>query len=77
MCRGADWLRGGGGILAAEDIVEDEITECMICLENLPNTMVLPCGHCVVCKECSEKLENTNDARTCVRCRRDITHILD
>ena len=54
-----------------------ETMECMICLDSQANTMVLPCEHCVVCKDCSDKLVFTNDAKICVRCRRPITHVLD
>ena len=57
--------------------VEEEDTECMICMDNPADTMVLPCEHCVVCKECSEQLKDTHDAKICVRCRREITDILD
>ena len=55
----------------------DEDFECMICLTNKPDTMVLPCEHVIVCKQCSAQLKNTNDAKKCVRCRRLITHILE
>jgi hypothetical protein len=49
--------------------------KCMICFEATPNTQVQPCGHIVVCSDCSRKLEKTNDAHTCVRCRRAITSV--
>lgn len=49
---------------------------CAICLEHTPNTMVLPCMHMVVCSMCSPKLQGTNDAKTCVRCRCKINEIL-
>lgn len=49
---------------------------CMICLDRPPNTLVLPCMDCVVCRECSEQLKQTPDATTCVRCRRPIHDIL-
>lgn len=58
-----------------EESVEDE--ECMICMDNVADTMVLPCEHCVVCKTCSIRLRSTNDAEICVKCRRPITHVLD
>lgn len=54
----------------------DMIELCMICMERPPNTLVLPCQHCVVCKECSEKLGDTPVAKKCVRCMRSITSIL-
>ena len=56
------------------DIESD--TTCLICMKNQPNTRVLPCDHCVVCKECSLKLENTNDKNTCVKCRKPITQVI-
>lgn len=60
-----------------ETLENTEIDECMICLENVPDTMVLPCEHNVVCKSCSDKLRETNDAKICVRCRREIEYVLD
>lgn len=60
-----------------QKVEEKEDNVCMICLDREPNTMVLPCEHCVVCKECSIQLRNTNDKHICVRCRRPITHILE
>jgi len=54
-----------------------DIEECMICLDKRPNTLVLPCMHQVVCKTCSDKLKTTNDRRTCVRCRRPLTDVME
>ena len=56
---------------------DPEDSLCMICLDKEANTMVLPCNHCVVCKECSIQLRTTNDHHTCVQCRRAITNILE
>jgi len=59
-----------------EEIDEIDIgLECMICMDNLPNTRVYPCEHVVVCKDCSKHLENTVDKDRCVRCRQEITRI--
>ena len=57
--------------------IKEELQECMICLDKIADTMILPCEHVVVCKECSIGLRNTNDHHTCVRCRRPITDILE
>jgi hypothetical protein len=54
-----------------------EITECMVCWTNPPNTRVLPCEHVVVCKQCSDGLKNTADSQTCVRCRNPIVYVCD
>lgn len=51
--------------------------ECMVCFDKIANTVVLPCEHCVVCKECSVRLRDTNDAQRCLRCRRIITQVLE
>ena len=50
--------------------------ECMICMDNKANTLVVPCGHSVVCAVCSEKLKDTPDRLTCVRCRSPIEEVL-
>lgn len=55
---------------------EEGIRECMVCLDRPPDTLVLPCMHCVVCRECSDGLKSTNDARTCLRCRCPIEDIV-
>jgi hypothetical protein len=55
---------------------EEEVETCMICLDAPPNTLVLPCQHCVVCKACSQGLKKTPDANKCVRCRKDIVDVL-
>ena len=56
----------------SDDEGEDE---CVICLDKKPDTLVLPCMHCVVCHTCSEKLKKTADARVCVKCRRPLDSI--
>ncbi len=60
---------------AAEEAAADE-DQCMICLDAAPTTVVLPCLHKVVCESCSRALQRTNDAHTCVRCRRKIDGVL-
>lgn len=54
-----------------------EIQECIICFENTADTMVLPCMHAIVCRKCSSKLNNTDNAKRCILCRQEITSILD
>lgn len=43
--------------------------KCMVCLSAKPNTIVLPCGHQVVCFNCSKKLETGLNKDLCVKCR--------
>jgi hypothetical protein len=54
---------------------EDEDNECVICMDKKPDTLVLPCMNCVVCRACSEQLKTTGDARVCVKCRRPIDSV--
>jgi hypothetical protein len=61
--------------LVDDDDDDDDENVCMICMVNPPNTLVLPCMDCVVCKTCSVKLKATHDARICVKCRRPIESV--
>jgi hypothetical protein len=49
---------------------------CIICQERPADTMVLPCGHSIVCVTCSKGLAKTGDARNCVQCRQRIDEVL-
>lgn len=48
---------------------------CVVCLENVADTLVLPCMHQVVCQACSGQLRKTPNARKCVVCRGTISSI--
>jgi len=61
-------------VASSPSSLQEEV--CMICLDHVPDTMVLPCEHRVVCETCSEGLKNTNDARICVKCRQPITKVI-
>lgn len=58
-----------------ETMILEEEFECMICMEQPPDTIVHPCGHCVVCKHCSLGLRKTADKDRCVKCRQIIEWI--
>jgi hypothetical protein len=49
---------------------------CCVCLDAPPETLVLPCGHSVACRACSDRLASTANARVCIVCRQPITEIL-
>lgn len=49
---------------------------CLICMDNLANTIVFPCGHVSACRTCSEQLKSTADVSKCVRCRCPITEVM-
>jgi hypothetical protein len=54
---------------------QPEEDTCFICMDAKPSTQVFPCGHVVVCNACSRQLANTNDAHTCIKCRRSIERV--
>ncbi len=58
------------------DPVAVEMVMCAVCDECTANTMVLPCGHIVVCVQCSDRLETTGDKAKCLQCRNDINTVI-
>ena len=52
-----------------------EVELCMVCMELPADTLVLPCGHQVVCIECSGKLESTLNKDLCIKCRQTIKEV--
>ena len=50
---------------------------CQVCMMKPPDTVVMPCGHCVVCEECSKKLAqgDTPSKTKCIMCRGEIEGI--
>lgn len=62
---------------AAKRQRESEEDLCLVCKERPPQTLVLPCGHVVVCMECSLVLQTDRlNAHRCILCRTEITEIL-
>lgn len=67
-----------GAEKAKSEIAENNDAElCMICIDRLPDTLVLPCEHRVVCAECSKDLEKSKTAarKICCQCQCPITSV--
>lgn len=45
---------------------DEKKSECVVCMEQEPQTIFLPCGHVCCCQRCCERLHS------CPLCRRDI-----
>ena len=60
---------------SAEKSEDEDDGMCLVCYENVADTLVVPCMHQVVCCLCSDKLENTADKHRCIRCRQLIKEI--
>ena len=41
---------------------------CLICWDNLPRHIFIPCGHFGVCSDCKEKLEESEILKGCPFC---------
>lgn len=57
--------------------IDQEPTTCVVCSEGIASTLVIPCGHVVVCDKCSDKLKtDALNSHKCVICRREIECVL-
>lgn len=55
-----------------ERLVEERLTEaltCVICADNIIDSMFLPCGHITACRQCAEQCDR------CPLCRVDIESV--
>lgn len=53
-----------------------ELNQCVVCLDHVADTLVLPCQHIVVCHLCSVQLAQSHFANQCIYCRQAITEVL-
>ncbi|GMH85794.1 hypothetical protein TL16_g10343 [Triparma laevis f. inornata] len=53
-----------------KDSVEDDDDTRIICLDNVVNAKMRPCGHSATCRECAEELRGRNEP--CSLCRKKI-----
>lgn len=56
-----------GSSQSDEDFYDDDNTECVICMTNLRDTLILPCRHLCLCNECGEKMKT--EQSKCPMCR--------
>ncbi|XP_060171343.1 E3 ubiquitin-protein ligase APD2 [Lycium barbarum] len=54
---------------SSEDLYDCKI--CVICYDNPRNCFFVPCGHCVTCQECAQRIMHV-ESRVCPVCRRPI-----
>ena len=61
---------------AVEGVAEDEESgkECLICLSEARNTIIMPCGHLCICAECGQTLKNKK--YNCPICRGLISYMI-
>ena len=69
-----DWgVASGHGAGQAANI-ENNATECCVCLDAHATHIFFPCGHLCICKKCKISYENGTD-RECPMCRDEFTNI--
>lgn len=51
----------------AEDEVSDNSAECVVCLSDVRDTLILPCRHLCLCNTCADTLRY--QANNCPICR--------
>lgn len=50
---------------------------CMLCRENEKDTYVYPCGHLIICSECSDNTQKIKSFKnTCIYCNQNIKKII-
>jgi hypothetical protein len=60
--------------IEAVEAAEDE-NLCLVCMDHVADTLVMPCMHQVACVGCSTKLRNTPNAAICIYCRGPVVSI--
>jgi len=59
---------------AAIDIKDSGEKECLVCLDEEKNTVIMPCGHLCICAECGKGL--VKNKHTCPVCRGHISSLI-
>lgn len=52
--------------------MENNMTECCICTDNIADTATIPCGHKSFCYSCINDYHTTNPYKGCPVCRKEI-----
>ena len=49
-----------------------QVDECIICYSEVPNIILVPCGHLCCCSGCFKALQTGGNAKSCPICRRKV-----
>ena len=59
-----------GEEVGEREVIEvPETLECIVCMENMKEVMMEPCGHVCLCRQCSERLRLPSGRVKCPVCR--------
>ena len=67
-------LRRQKKTMECTDRNEDSKSACSVCLTEIVEVVIQPCGHVCVCKDCANKLME-NPVKNCPICRNKIKRI--
>jgi E3 ubiquitin-protein ligase MGRN1 len=56
--------------------IEEETKECVVCLTNLKETLVVPCDHMCLCMECANIMRSQYDSK-CPMCRTVVQSLMN
>ena len=63
-------------MLGPDDCRGEDDMDCMVCLDAVPNTCLVPCMHRVLCHPCVEALAKTKKGGRCLYCQRPSVGVL-
>lgn len=55
---------------------EDEADTCVVCMEEPRSTVLVPCGHMVLCKDCCQHIIETKQGK-CPVCQQDVEYSVE
>eukprot|EP00949_MAST-11_sp_MAST-11-sp1_P002502 g2502.t1 len=63
-------------MLNSDDTATEDVDICKICFVTKIDTVILPCGHLAICKECGKMLMKHDSTQPrCPICRKPVTRI--
>ncbi|XP_066933819.1 E3 ubiquitin-protein ligase MGRN1-like [Clytia hemisphaerica] len=71
---GIENKNNANGKIDDEDDVEDDTTECVVCMSSLRDTVMLPCRHLCLCSDCAGHMRNKQSR--CPICRANFYALL-
>lgn len=54
-------------------VVEEDDTECVVCMADIKEMVLIPCGHMMLCVACCAKVQSSS-VKECPMCRCNIEY---
>lgn len=56
--------------------LENNQTQCIICLDRVSDCILIPCRHMCLCQKCMEDIKKKNQRQGCPLCKRKVDNIV-